>query len=126
MADEANTAAQPFLADSSMYPPPPTETATIVEISKQNVLLPATKKESWITKLWRPMMAWQYMAVCLFDFILAPIMMVIYSDRADVAYVAWHPLSLEGGGLYHLAMGAVLGITSWSRGQEKLKEMTLP
>ena len=126
MADEANTVAQPFLADPSMYPPPPTETTTIVEISKQDVLLPATKKESWITKFWRPMMAWQYMAVCLFDFIVAPIMMVIYSDRADVAYVAWHPLSLEGGGLYHLAMGAVLGITSWSRGQEKLKEMTIP
>lgn len=120
MADEANT--QPFLADPSQYPPPPT--ATVIEVTKQNVLVPS-KPEPWLVRMWRPMMAWQYMAVCLFDFIVAPVMMVVYSDRADVAYVAWHPLSLEGGGLYHLAMGAVLGITSWSRGQEKLKEMTL-
>lgn len=116
---------QPFIADPNQFPPPPESNTTIVEISKQNVLVPATSKEHWITSYWRPMMAWQYMAVCVFDFIIAPIMMVVYSDRADVAYVAWHPLSLEGGGLYHLAMGAVLGISSWSRGQEKLKEMSL-
>lgn len=101
--------------------------ATSVETntSRQNVLAVTADKEHWLVSYWRPMMAWQYMSVCIFDFILAPIMMVIYSDHAGVPFVAWHPISLEGGGLYHLAMGAVLGITSWSRGQEKLKEMTL-
>lgn len=34
--------------------------------------------------------------------------------------IQWNPLTLQGGGLYHLAMGAVIGITAWSRGQEKI------
>lgn len=36
---------------------------------------------------------------------------------------AWSPLTLQGAGLFHLAMGGILGVTAWSRGQEK---MTLP
>jgi hypothetical protein len=32
----------------------------------------------------------------------------------------WNPLTLQGAGLFHLAMGAVLGIAAWSRGQEKM------
>lgn len=33
---------------------------------------------------------------------------------------AWSPLTLQGAGLFHLAMGAILGVTAWSRGQEKM------
>jgi len=32
----------------------------------------------------------------------------------------WQPLSLQGGGLLHIAFGAIMGITSWGRTQEKL------
>lgn len=32
----------------------------------------------------------------------------------------WDPLTLKGAGLFHLAMGAVLGVAAWSRGQEKM------
>ena len=32
----------------------------------------------------------------------------------------WHPLTLEGAGLFHMAMGAVLGIAAFGRTQEKL------
>jgi hypothetical protein len=35
--------------------------------------------------------------------------------------VQWSPLTLQGAGLFHLAMGAVLGIAAWSRGQEKIQ-----
>ena len=35
----------------------------------------------------------------------------------------WEPLTLGQGGLYHLSMGAILGVSSWSRGQEKMKQM---
>lgn len=82
------------------------------------------RPENWVTRYWRPLMAWQYMAVCLYDFMVAPTLLGIYSVHGGVPYVAWTPLTLQGGGLYHLAMGAVLGITSWSRGQEKIKELT--
>jgi hypothetical protein len=101
-----------------------TAIATESNSAQQQVLVDA-KGEHWVYSYWRPAMAWQYMAVCIFDFILAPIMLTFYSTYTHTAYIQWHPLSLEGGGLYHLAMGAVLGITSWSRGQEKLKEMSV-
>ena len=30
-------------------------------------------QEHWSQKYWRPAMGWSYMAICLFDFMLAPI-----------------------------------------------------
>ena len=36
----------------------------------------------------------------------------------------WEPLTLKGAGLFHMAMGAILGIAAWSRGQEKLAGIT--
>jgi hypothetical protein len=32
----------------------------------------------------------------------------------------WVPLTLQGGGLYHISMGAILGIAAWTRGKEKV------
>lgn len=77
----------------------------------------------WFNARWRPAMAWQYLAVCVFDFLLAPIMNAIYAEWSNTAYVNWDPLTIRGGGIYHLAMGAVLGIAAWTRGQEKLRMM---
>jgi len=34
--------------------------------------------------------------------------------------VQWQPLTLQGAGLFHIAMGAVLGIAAFGRTQEKL------
>lgn len=80
--------------------------------------------EDWMTKKWRPMMAIMYMCVCTFDFIVAPILWAIVqfweTSAANDAFRQWQPLTLQGAGLFHMAMGAVLGITAWSRGQEKL------
>ena len=81
-------------------------------------------QEDWITKKWRPMMAIMYMCVCACDFILFPILWTIVQfwemEAANDAFRQWSPLTLQGGGLFHMAMGAVLGITAWSRGQEKM------
>jgi hypothetical protein len=85
---------------------------------------PKKEEESWIQKKWRPMMAVMYMCVCASDFILFPIMFTIvqFWETAvqNDAFRQWAPLTLQGGGLFHMAMGAVLGITAWSRGQEKM------
>jgi hypothetical protein len=82
------------------------------------------KTEDWMTKKWRPMMAIMYMSVCAFDFIVAPILWAVVqfweTSAANDAFRQWSPLTLQGAGLFHMAMGAVLGITAWSRGQEKL------
>ena len=37
------------------------------------------------------------------------------------AYSAWQPITLIGGGMVHMSFGAVLGITAWTRGVEKVK-----
>jgi hypothetical protein len=66
-------------------------------------------------------MAWQYLVVCSFDFLLAPIMNAIYSQWAGSAFVPWDPLTIRGGGLYHIAMAAVVGVTAWTRGNENMK-----
>jgi hypothetical protein len=34
----------------------------------------------------------------------------------------WQPITLQGAGLYHIAMGAVLGIAAFGRTQEKLND----
>lgn len=82
--------------------------------------------ESWFLTHWRPAMGWAYLAICLFDFIGAPLgTMVFFGVTGQAAtYHPWHPLTLEGGGLFHVAMGAVVGVTSWSRGMEKIKAIT--
>ena len=81
------------------------------------------RQETWIQYYWRPAMAWQYFVVCLFDFFFAPIMTSVLHAFFDPAIETWTPLTLQGGGLYHLAMGAIIGVASWSRGREKIQEM---
>jgi hypothetical protein len=84
--------------------------------------------EDFMTSKWRPMMAIMYMCVCLCDFILFPIgfTAVQFWETAiqNDAFRQWQPMTLQGGGLFHMAMGAVLGITAWSRGQEKMAGVT--
>jgi hypothetical protein len=85
---------------------------------------PAKSQEDWMNKKWRPAMGWMYMTVCIFDFILFPILWATVqfweTESANDAFRQWEPLTLQGAGLFHMAMGAVLGIAAWSRGQEKM------
>jgi len=80
--------------------------------------------EDWMTKKWRPMMAMMYMSCCLFDFAIFPIMFTIvqFWETAiqNDAFRQWVPITLQGGGLFHVAMGAVLGVSAYGRTQEKV------
>ena len=81
-------------------------------------------KEDWMTKKWRPMMAMMYMVCCLADFAIFPIMFTIvqfWEEQAvNDAFRQWVPITLQGGGLFHVAMGAVLGVSAFGRTQEKI------
>jgi hypothetical protein len=78
-------------------------------------------KEDWMTKKWRPMMAIVYMLINLFDFIIGPILYnLLQYWNPGQAIGMWQPLTLQGGGLIHIAFGAILGISAWTRGQEKV------
>ena len=82
------------------------------------------EKEDFMTSKWRPMMAMTYMATIIFDFIVGPILFnVLQYWNPGQAVTSWTPLTLQGGGLYHLAMGAILGISAFTRGQEKVAQI---
>lgn len=78
------------------------------------------KHEHWTDKKWRPMMGWMYMATCITDFIIFPVLWSILQAYNQQPITQWDPLTLKGAGLFHMAMGAILGVTAWSRGQEKI------
>lgn len=98
-------------------------------------------KEDYITTHWRQGAAVVYLVICLFDFMIAPIWNGVSRESArelalavkdlnsEVAVaivnsaVTWEPLTLMGGGTFHMAFGAILGVAAWSRGKEALEEM---
>lgn len=82
-------------------------------------------KEDWMNKKWRPMMGWVYMVTCTMDFIVFPVLWAILTAVTTSRPTPWEPITLQGAGLYHLAMGAILGITAWSRGKEKIAGISL-
>lgn len=79
------------------------------------------KKEDWMNSKWRPAMGWVYMLTCVTDFVLFPILWSLLQAVMKVPQITqWQPLTLQGAGLFHIAMGAVLGIAALGRTQEKL------
>jgi len=79
------------------------------------------KKEDWMNAKWRPMMGWMYMAVCACDFMLFPVLWSLHQAiNHGQVNSQWQPLTLQGAGLFHIAMGAVLGIAAYGRTKEKM------
>lgn len=111
-------------------PQQPNYTAAGSNAGQDAEVLVQHSKEStdWINRRWRPAMGWMYMAVCIFDFILFPIMFTVVqfweTQAANDAFRQWQPVTLMGAGLFHMAMGAVLGIAAYGRTKEKLEGAT--
>jgi hypothetical protein len=90
-------------------------------MAEQTLSTSEQKKEDWMNSKWRPMMGWVYMATCTADFVIFPILWsVLQSISHGQVTSQWQPLTLQGAGLYHIAMGAVLGLAAFGRTQEKL------
>jgi hypothetical protein len=80
--------------------------------------------KDWMNNKWRPMMGYVYMVTCITDFIIFPVAWAVFQHHIGVTKLEmWQPLTLQGAGLYHVAMGAILGVTAWTRGQEKITAM---
>ena len=98
--------------------------STVDEKKSDEVKKEDKQQEDWMTKKWRPMMAMMYMTCCLADFAIFPIMFTIVqfweTQAANDAFRQWVPITLQGGGLFHVAMGAVLGVSAFGRTQEKI------
>jgi hypothetical protein len=84
-------------------------------------------KSDFMTNRWRPMMAIVYMAINICDFILFPVLWAVVqfweTSAANDAFRQWAPLTLQGGGFIHMAFGAILGISAWTRGKEKIAQV---
>lgn len=97
---------------------------------KKESLLPTVKLEpelsrgEWMQKYWRPCAAFMYMICCLSDFAIFPIMFTVVQfweeQASNDAFRQWVPITLQGGGLFHVSMCAVLGVSAYGRTQEKL------
>ena len=85
-------------------------------------VLVANDNTDWINKKWRPLMGWIYMLTCTMDFVVFPILWSLLQalSKGSVT-MQWQPLTLQGAGLYHIAMGAVLGIAAYGRTKEKIE-----
>jgi hypothetical protein len=84
-------------------------------------VLVANDNTDWINKKWRPVMGWMYMVVCMCDFVVFPILWsLLQALNHGQVNSQWQPLTLQGAGLFHIAMGAVLGIAAYGRTKEKV------
>jgi hypothetical protein len=116
MASQAQASASVGLAQASID-----EKVVNEQINKE--------EEHWVKAYWRPAMGWLYMAICAMDFIVFPLISMFLPvffkrDGITAGYVAWQSLTLSNGGLIHLAFGAILGVSAWTRGQEKITKMS--
>lgn len=80
--------------------------------------------EHWLKSFWRPAMGWLYMGICFMDFIGFPLLtiflpIIFKPFGLTMPYTAWKSLTLDNGGLIHIAFGAILGVAAFSRGAEK-------
>jgi hypothetical protein len=86
---------------------------------------PSVVSEHWAKAFWRPAMGWLYMIICFMDFVGFPLLtiflpIIFKPFGLTMPYQAWQSLTLSNGGLIHLAFGAILGVSAFSRGQEKI------
>ena len=106
-----STGSQPVLTGAA-----PTNAASGADV------LVANDNTDFINKKWRPLMAFVYMITCTCDFVIFPVLWSLLQalSKGSVT-MQWQPLTLQGAGLYHIAMGAVLGVAAYGRTKEKLE-----
>ena len=82
---------------------------------------------------WRDYLALVYIIICLFDFVVGATwwnlsIQGMFQDcllKEDQSTCfnnlppPWQPYTLNNGGMFHIAMGAILGAAAWKRGEEK-------
>lgn len=103
------------------------------------------KKDRFFQKFWRPALAFSYIIICLFDFIVMPAIVEAnnvekgnlveiaesinkINDAAQVKAIEvvlapreWEPKTLDGGAFFHIAMLSILTGAAITRGMEKVE-----
>jgi hypothetical protein len=61
------------------------------------------------------------------DFVVFPILWsLIQAAHGGRVETQWQPITLQGAGLFHMAMGAIIGVAAFGRTQEKLAGVNAP
>jgi hypothetical protein len=112
-----------FGSSGSNFTPAPDRTSAAAEAVKGGAESTIENTNTdWINNKWRPVMGWMYMLVCTCDFVVFPVLWsVLQALTHGNVSSQWQPLTLQGAGLFHLAMGAVLGVAAYGRTKEKLE-----
>ena len=104
--------------------------------------------EYWYHRIWLPLCSFTYIAICIFDFIVMPVATSIHNgiienrivseirnnptnqqsfvdayEKSSVSTKQWTPITLQGGGLFHLSFGALLAAGATTRGLAKKAEV---
>ena len=98
----------------------------------------------WLTKYWKTLAAIIYLVVVVIDFIIIPTYILhhhkeitslsyyknvreIFQDNHEAISIIlsdrdsgdWTPFSLRSGGLFHISLGAILGVTALNGKKKK-------
>ena len=74
------------------------------------------EKGTFMDKIWKPAFAVTYMLICLFDFIVGPIIYNVLQFLNPGQHLdMWQAVTLQGGGLFHMSAGAILGIAAFNK-----------
>ncbi len=101
---------------------------------KPKVVTPDKKEDSWLGVYWRPAASVVYLIICLFDFLFFPlysmattstlreVVMIIKDMPSDsqniilnMRLAGWEPITLKGGGMFHIAFAAHLATNNLFR-----------
>lgn len=83
--------------------------------------------EDWVSTHFKKYMSMAYIAICVFDFIIFQLLYWFFqmgeTQAANDAYRQWAPITLQNGGFVHLVFGAILGISTWKKGDEDIQRV---
>lgn len=78
--------------------------------------------QHWLDRYWRTAMAYTYLMICMYDFVLGPIVFNILEYlNPDNAITHYESVTLQSGGFIHMTFGAILGIASHGRNKVQLQ-----
>lgn len=111
-------------------------------------MLKCEKSERLLKQYWRPTACYIYLLICIFDFIIFPLYFALlqpsFIDLIETIFnindievqtvilqnyihmQRWIPITMRDGGLFHMSFGAIIGISAYTRGKEKINRLEHP
>lgn len=97
------------------------ETFKQAEKIKLTGIMTQNESQHWLRKYWRAAAGWTYLIICMFDFVIAPVLWAVLPHYINsMPTEPWQPHTLTNGGLVHISFGAILGVAAWTRGQSDM------